>query len=312
MISVDRYNRIIFREYISGRDVVRGKKSAGYRAVTETGIKARGLRNITVEGRWSLTPEHDLRFKVSGSAPDGMPRTLLFRGDIKEAGGSFLTFRVRESETGSGTISLKGGWRADSNNRLVFDVTGKKGIKGYLRFQGGWKVGPRNEIIYTYTKRRHGKEVKSGNKLVIKGYWKLGSKRLSYHVSGSGSSVFSFRASLVSEKLKASDGLIRYTVGVRYRTRRAWSERRQVVSIYGRWKARGGVTVGFEAFAGDTGKVSVFRVEKMVRSGGRVTVLIRLYRERALSLKLICDKKISDNAELFFAFEKMADQYSVM
>lgn len=312
MIDIDRYNRIVFRDRVSGRAAVRGRKSGRYTAVSEDGPRGARLRNVAVEGRWSLTRDHDLRFKVSGAAPAGIPGTLLFRGDIKEAGGSFLTFRVRESETGSGTMTLKGGWRADRNNRLVFDVTGKSGKNGYLRFQGGWKVGPRNEIIYSYKKKGGGKKIKTENSLVLKGYWKIGSKRLSYYVGGADTSVFSFRASLASGTLKASDGLIRYAVGIRYRNYRAWCERRQIVNIYGRWKVHGGLKVGFEAFAGDTSRVAVFRVEKMFRSGDRMTALIRSYRDRTLSIELICKKKISDAAELFLAFERMAEKYSVM
>ena len=84
-------------------------------------------------------------------------------------------------------LKLKGTWRANSQNELVFDVGLRKGTPQTYTFKGAWKINKNQQIEYTCGA---GADV-----LIFKGHWDISSaNRLVYILEGSSTSRFEFKA----------------------------------------------------------------------------------------------------------------------
>ncbi len=125
-------------------------------------------------------------------------------------------------------LKLKGTWRANEYNELVFEATGHKGLPEKFTFKGSWKANNNQQIEYT---SEDGRDL-----LTFKGYWQfLSRKRLVYIIEGSSTSRFEFKVQLESPTLYPKKGEIRYRIGVGIRQSRL-STPGQILTLHGEWK----------------------------------------------------------------------------
>jgi hypothetical protein len=125
-------------------------------------------------------------------------------------------------------LRLKGTWRANSQNELVFEVSLRKGPPQTHTFKGAWKINKNQQIEYS---SGEGPDV-----LTFKGHWDISSAdRLVYILEGSSTSRFEFRVQLESPTLYPKTGQIRYRIGIGVRRNRLTAPG-QLIILYGEWK----------------------------------------------------------------------------
>ena len=125
-------------------------------------------------------------------------------------------------------LKLKGTWRANSQNELVFEAAGRKGRKQTYAFKGAWKLNNNQQIEYTTEDSR--------DTLTFKGFWKIPSNhKLVYMLEGSSKSRFEFKVHLESASMYPKKGAIRYRIGIGTRKSRKTSPG-QLLILYGEWK----------------------------------------------------------------------------
>lgn len=304
-ITVDSKNRLIVTDTFK-RTV---RSGVSHEAVVAASGGKKRLRNVVLDGRWSLTSDHDLKLNLTGSNSSYFGKIIILRGDIERQDGTGLVFRARRSNAISGmrtnTIELKGKWHADDNNRITFNVAKSKGRYDVLRFQGAWQLSKQNEVIYRYTKTVLRKGVKKEKQLVFKGYWQLRRGRIVYCFERSNNSFFAFKTALQSRSLKAAQGAIKYQIGIRYLKGKTYRQHKQVIAIYGKWKLGKDFSVGFEvAYSRGKRRQMRFLIEKFVAGGGTITVTLKDYSGKRLGLEVRFSKRVSRDAEFFIAFSR--------
>lgn len=125
-------------------------------------------------------------------------------------------------------VKLKGTWRANDYNELVFESNLRKGSSETHTFKGIWKLNKNQQIEYTSEDGR--------DTLTFKGYWQLPSEgRLSYILEGNLVSRFEFKVRLESPTLYPKEGQIRYRIGIGIRQSRQTLPG-QLIILYGEWK----------------------------------------------------------------------------
>ena len=125
-------------------------------------------------------------------------------------------------------FKLKGTWRANNQNELVFDVTMRKGPTETYTFRGAWKINKNQQIEYVCGA---GPDV-----LTFKGHWDIFSAdRIVYFLEGSSTSRFEFKAQLESASFYPKEGQIRYRIGIGVRKNRLTAPG-QMLILYGEWK----------------------------------------------------------------------------
>ncbi len=125
-------------------------------------------------------------------------------------------------------LKLKGTWRANEYNELVFEVALRKGPPQTYTFKGSWKLNKNQQIEYTSEDGR--------DTLTFRGYWQLPSEdRLVYIFEASSTSRFEFKVQLESPTLYPKKGQIRYRIGVGMRQSRLAASS-QLLILYGEWK----------------------------------------------------------------------------
>lgn len=125
-------------------------------------------------------------------------------------------------------LKLKGTWRANSQNELVFEVSGHKGPPQKFTFKGAWKLNNNQQIEYSCGQ---GPDV-----LTFKGHWDISSaNKLVYILEGSSKSRFEFKAQIESVSMNPKKGAIRYRIGIGTRKSRKTSPG-QLLILYGEWK----------------------------------------------------------------------------
>ncbi|HDN98143.1 MAG TPA: hypothetical protein ENG68_03215 [bacterium] len=201
--STDEQNRLIYR--------VRGNPSW---LLTEYRLK----RKIIFSGQWDLDSEHQLLLKLRKSRRF-QSQYLHLKGKILKAGADYLLFeinsRIREGFLRTTVLKLKGVWKNDIFNRLIFEVKRKTNPE-VLVFRNAWRLTSNHQIEYIYQQ----KSTKIKNSLIFKGFWKLtGQDKLIYHLEG-GESVFYFKAGLESLSLYPRKGRIKYRLAIGLRKQR--------------------------------------------------------------------------------------------
>lgn len=136
-----------------------------------------------------------------------------------------------ESKTHSQSLrvlKLKGVWRANDYNELVFEASLRKGPPETYVFKSSWKLNNNQQIEYVSEDGR--------DTLIFKGYWQaLSASRLTYVLENSLSSRFEFKVQLESNTLYPKAGQIRYRVGIGAHQGRTGSSRNLLI-LYGEWK----------------------------------------------------------------------------
>jgi len=128
-------------------------------------------------------------------------------------------------------LKLKGTWRANEYNELVFEASGRKGSTrraDTYTFKGAWKINKNQQIEYICGE---GPDV-----LAFKGYWNISaSNKLVYMLEGNSTSRFEFKVQLESPTLYPKKGEIRYRIGIGIRQSRLTTPGR-ILILYGEWK----------------------------------------------------------------------------
>ncbi|MFH1857760.1 MAG: hypothetical protein ABH845_02505 [Candidatus Omnitrophota bacterium] len=197
-------------------------------------------------GTWSLTPNHDLRLTLQRRKAKPFSETFTFTGTLLSAGPYELVFAAR-TQKGEGLeevrlLRLKGIWRANDRNQLVFCV--EKGTRGELTLEGAWELGKRHQILYRYQKENPDTGAKTEELLSFRGVWEIREKDyLTYRLDLSGNSRFDFRACLQSPSLVGKKGEIRYQLGIQL----GGKDRvvRELV-LFGKWKFSREASLSFE------------------------------------------------------------------
>jgi hypothetical protein len=162
-------------------------------------------------------------------------------------------------------VKLRGTWRANARNELVFELSGHECKPKSIVLKGRWRLNKNQQIEYSTADGR--------DNLTFQGYWQLPSaKKLVYIFEGSSTSRFEFKAQLESPNLQPKKGEIRYRIGIGARKSRLG----QVIALYGEWKFGRNLGLSFE----------------MPYSGGRVRqvrfgALLRFSPRDELSLDLL-------------------------
>ncbi|MCX5695156.1 MAG: hypothetical protein NTW18_00620 [Candidatus Omnitrophica bacterium] len=166
-------------------------------------------------------------------------------------------------------LKLKGTWRANDYNELVFEVTCRKGPPETYTFKGSWKLNNNQQIEYSC---RKGPDV-----LTFKGHWDISSaNRLVYILEGSSTSRFEFKVQLESPIIYPKKGEIRYRIGVGIRQSRLTAPG-QILILYGEWKFGRDLGLTFQMDYGQ-GKVRVIEFGAEV-TFGRNKVIFALKNE---------------------------------
>ncbi|NQT33512.1 MAG: hypothetical protein HQ594_07560 [Candidatus Omnitrophica bacterium] len=313
-ISIDSRNRLVITNLFT--ETVKTPWSSYKTIVTESRGKRR-LERIVLDGRWSLTPDHDLKFHVLGTNSQASGKTIILGGDLERIGPTSLGFRVRLSDNISGlssnTVQLTGKWRADSYNRLTFNVAKSRGSYDILRFRAAWKLNKSNEIVYKYEKTLYVTKRKIERTLIFKGYWQLRKDRIVYSFEGTNASFFAFRAALQSRSLRASDGKIKYQIGIGYSSQKVYKRTRETITIYGKWKLNRDFSVGFEAeYSGRKKHELKFLVEKLIGESGKFTVSLKGVKGELPEFDVTFTKVFTSDAELFLALSKRAEETRIV
>lgn len=147
-------------------------------------------------------------------------------------------------------LKLKGTWRANDYNELVFEADLRKGQPQTYTFKGAWKLNRNQQIEYS---RGDGADV-----LTFKGHWDISSgNRIVYFLEGSSTSRFEFRVQLESSSLYPKKGQIRYRIGIGGRKSRL-TRSGQLLILYGEWKFDRNLGLTFQM---DYGKGRVQAIE---------------------------------------------------
>jgi len=194
----------------------------------------------TTQGKWKLTPHHELILRRRGKAKQAeVPGSLV----AAEPEALVISVTVKEDEKRyvTGLVKLKGRWKLDSKNRMTFLVKRPTGKYDKLTFQGAWKVNLNHEVVYQYETQRvlrgRGKkrrlETRSLQELVFKGHWEITKKnRLTYQLGGDSASAFHFRGTFQTTSMVAKKGEIRYQYGIEIEKK----VRTKTLILFGKWK----------------------------------------------------------------------------
>lgn len=221
--------------------------------------------------------------------------------------------RCLSAETGKGTVpeqrlrilKLKGTWRANKYNELVFEVTARKGSPEVYTFKGSWKVNSNQYIEYVSEDGR--------DTLTFRGSWKVSSaNRLVYLFEGSSTSRFEFKVQFESAEIYPKKGQIRYRIGIGIRKSRLTAPGKLLI-LYGEWKLSRNLELTFQMNYGK-GKVSAISFGATL-TFGRNKVILALKDEfgKPLGATLSMSHKFLKalDAEAFIRLESMRPEHSI-
>ncbi|MCD5390850.1 hypothetical protein LR007_03185, partial [candidate division NPL-UPA2 bacterium] len=215
-------------------------------------LRLYGLREapykIRFTGKWSLTPEHNLKFTLHKSRTQRLGDRLILKGNILSARGHELLFSMIAGDSHNRRlvriVKLAGHWQADSSNHLKFLVQRYRQKPDALLFKGAWEVGKHYEIIYSQKKTQLKRRTRIEKKLALKGIWLISSRRqLRFLVEGDDSSVFDFKAMLETPIIHAKKGEVRYRVGISISAKR---EVIRKITFLGKWRINRDLSLDFE------------------------------------------------------------------
>ena len=219
---------------------------------------------IKFRGKWKLDSSHDLVLDITETKRQAKTGLVLNVDILKPQKHSLLfrlTTRPSRRTTKISLLKLKGTWRQDKLNRLVFDISYRQD-SGSLTFKNTWKLDKYHQIIYTYSKPKTSRK----HTLRFEGIWSINSKNRLGYILQAGSSHrkyrrkksvtdldFSFRVHLQTPTIYPQEGKIKYRIGIGARRK----AEEQTLILYGVWKLSRKVGLGFSM---DYGKG---RVEEM-------------------------------------------------
>lgn len=202
-------------------------------------------------------------------------------------------------------LKLKGTWKANSQNELVFEASGHKGPPKKFTFKGAWKLNKNQQIEYSTADGR--------DTLTFKGHWQIpSSNKLVYFLEGSSKSRFEFKAQLESASMYPKKGAIRFRIGIGIRQRSKVSPR-QLLILYGEWKFSRNLGLSFNIDYGQ-GKVRAigFRAE-VTFSRNKVNLALKNEFGKPLGITLTLTRQLfkSLDAKAFLRLTKRRQEQSI-
>lgn len=227
----------------------------------------------TLEGKWELSPTHELTYKERGTGNGKREKEAGFKASLvaAEPDALVISMTVQEDEkrTVTGLVKLSGKWELDEKNRITFSI--KRGLSKFdtLTFQGAWEINDNFQVTYKFETRqvmegagkRRRRVTKVSQELVFEGHWDISEKnRLTYLIGVDSESAFRFRGTFETSSILAKEGEIRYQVGIEYKTSRGTKKRlTQTITLFGKWKLSDDLALSFEIECAD-GKRSEIKV----------------------------------------------------
>jgi hypothetical protein len=303
-ISLDKKKRLVLSKVAAER-ISKGKLKIGSSVrVKRYPDGSEFPERIALEGKWKLNEKHDLEFRVSASSVWFPGMTIAFKTGVISAKSNKIVFSARLTDPSEGIMTLvlafSGRWQVDKNNRLTFSVARYSGKTDRLVFQAAWQVNKNNELFYKYSTRQLKTKEKKDFSFRLKGSWSLGPKRITYNLKGSSNSVLSFSAALGTPSIRAKDGEIRYTVGVRITSGGVQKEIIRSIAIYGTWKLGRDLKLGFEVAQSVRKKnIIKFTAAKPVFEGSMMSVALKTEDGKNFGSKIKFTQKFSEDMDLF-------------
>ena len=311
--SVDSENRLIITETVKKSFPQEEGSTLKAKAIYDKALynlsRGKVLEKTALEGEWSLTEDYNLSFRSSVSDSIFSAKTFIVYGEIESVSGNSLNFRARTSDPEMAlkacSLQLRGKWQADKDNRLTFLISKTGSAYDVLTFQGAWQVNKNNEVIFTHKRSYLKTKTKQNNLLVFKGFWELGEKKLVYRLEKGEDSFFAFRVALESKDLTIQGNRIKYTVGIKYQKKNVYKKTVETVSIYGTWHVNKDLKVAFEVhYSGIRREKIVFLIEKLIKKGEKITLLLENSEGEKLGIRLTFSKTFKSDAELFLSLAR--------
>lgn len=226
--------------------------------VTKTGLK--------LDGAWSLGRDHRLIYRIKQSSDTKAGEVFVLTGTIKDVTANSLQFKldhhIIDTDKWENTLTLKGTWKANAANQLVFTVQKESGVHDILTFKNAWTINRHQHLVYTYKKANLIQTKYTAHTLVFKGYWSIpGKRRLYYtldHDSRSGLS-FSFGAA----QLKKNRIKLKLMMGARLQE--------QSLTLKGTWSVLPDLGLGFDMTYQDQAVQTAFRVDKKLSKTAKLS-----------------------------------------
>ena len=290
-LTVDRRNRLQYRAGSAGREQV-----------------------FSLDGTWSLTPDHALALTLHGAGQEAS-RTIYLNGALARATRNTLGVAWHRVESGearaSQRLTLTGRWQADARNRLTFLAEKADGDDDRLTLQSGWDIGPRHELVYRYRQRATPRGPAREQTLTFEGAWDItGADRLVYRLRGSSDATFEFAARVQSPSLLARDGRLVYEVGVGIA---GGTAQRKRITLFGAWKLNRDLSISFEIPYAE-GRIEAIRFTGTCALGPRNQIVAALSSRQgeALGLTVVFTRELIPDARLFLRVQHDAEERSVI
>jgi len=282
--EIDPYNRLVVvdgslslprqRRVLEGAFAMGADNSLEYRVKSPAGSPENFPYQVKLQGSWSLTADHHLKFSFDRSAGGLSGDALTIAGDIIDAKGDALLFSVTtkrdENIRTIYVLNISGIWQADEFNRLPFKVK-RGGLKNDpLLFEAGWEVNKNNEIVYSYERSQTRKGARSLHTFMLKGRWMAGGKGMfAYELNAKSNSAISFKTSCGI----CGENYIKYEIGVML-SRHARPVKR-VITLFGAWRIKKGSALFFDVKCAD-GKIYSISFSAEAKLTAQDTVSFRL------------------------------------
>lgn len=195
-----------------------------------------------VDGVWRLTPSHELQYRRRPGEKE-----IVLKGKLVEAQANGLSFRASELTTEEEvvwrTLTLRGRWEADPENRLSFLVERGNGKTDRLTLEGAWTLNESQEILYRFQQSGNGSGSEEVGLLRFQGYWDIAEgKRLTYVLDQKSDSAFRFRGAFQTPSILSKRGAIHYQIGIELEGKREL----RTVTLFGQWKLSRDLSLSFE------------------------------------------------------------------
>ncbi len=262
--------------------------------------------NKTTEGRWELTPNHELRYKSKGQDEE-----YKLTGTLVAVEPGALVFSVTERQTDQKIVTslhqLTGQWKLNPKNQITFEAEKEQGKNDVLTFKGAWQVNDDHEIVYTYEKTKLKTKANAVRGLVFKGYWDISDdNRLSYFVGGDSNNAFRLRGAFETKSILAKKGEIRYQIGLEAAGRR----KIQTITLFGKWKLSRDLALGFEIeYAGGKKRAISFGGDYALNDTTQISVNLKSQAGEPLGMELILTKDLfGKEGQAFVRLQKSLEE----
>jgi hypothetical protein len=323
--EIDPHNRLVvvetgkktdvhrFRQVLAGYFKTDKNNSLSYHVKAPTPQGARIPHQVKLQGKWSLTDDHNLQLTLNKWGRQTLGDKLTLQGRILDVRKNSLLFSVttktKENIQSTYILKLAGAWQVDKHNRLTFKVQREGGRYDILTFQGAWEINKQHQVIYRYKKSLLIRKQKQVSTLIFKGYWDIKDKaRLYYVLDRRSDSFFAFKTSVGIFK----DKYIKYKVGIGVLDK--GKPRTRVITLYGTWKIKKGIGLTFEIeYENKKIQAIVFSAYAELTHKDKISFKLRNERNKEIGGELKLSHKIlKGDGEAFLRFLKSKDETAVI